>query len=117
MAQRLARVLCPRCAEEFTPDGELLEQVGFPLDGSRGPKLKRAAGCRFCSDTGYRGRVALTEVLVVTEEIERMIAARASTDDIRRVAMEQGLHTLRDDGMQKVAEGTTTIEEVLRVIA
>ena len=78
--------------------------------------LYRPVGCTACGKTGYKGRLAVHEVMTVTEEIERLVAEKASSDDIGRVAREQGMKTLREDGMQKVREGVTSIEEVLRVV-
>ncbi|MBT8197510.1 MAG: type II secretion system protein GspE, partial [Acidimicrobiia bacterium] len=69
-----------------------------------------------CSDTGYRGRVAINELMTVTEEIQRLTVERAASDDVKRVAIEQGMLTLRDDGLEKVKLGQTSLEEVLRVV-
>jgi len=73
-------------------------------------------GCRSCASTGYRGRIALHEVMPVSEEIERLAVERASAVQIGQVAREQGMLTLRDDGMAKVLAGVTTLEEILRVV-
>jgi type IV pilus assembly protein PilB len=73
-------------------------------------------GCSACSKTGYRGRVALAEVMAVTEEIERMTVERATAVDIARVAIEQGMQSLRLDGMEKARQGVTSVEEVMRVV-
>lgn len=82
-----------------------------------GPTLWRPVGCSACSGTGYRGRIALHEVMVVTEEIERLAVARASSTEIARVARSQGMRTLREDGWQKALMGLTSVEEILRVVA
>ena len=82
-----------------------------------GPTLWRPVGCSACSGTGYRGRIALHEVMVVTEEIERLAVARASSTEIARVARSQGMRTLREDGWQKALLGLTSVEEILRVVA
>jgi len=117
LAQRLARKLCSKCREEYTPEREALVSARFPWqDGADLPTLFRAAGCSACSKTGYRGRLALHEVMPVTEEIERLTVERASAVEIGRVAREQGMQTLRDDGMAKVLAGVTTLEEILRVV-
>jgi type IV pilus assembly protein PilB len=117
LAQRLARRLCGKCREEYTPEREALVSARFPWeDGMDLPTLYRAAGCSACSKTGYRGRLALHEVMPVTEEIERLTVERASAVEIGRVAREQGMQTLRDDGMAKVLAGVTTLEEILRVV-
>jgi type IV pilus assembly protein PilB len=90
------------------------EQV---FQGGEAPTLYRAAGCSACSRTGYRGREALLEFLVVSEEIERTILEGGTVDAIHRVAVEQGMVTLRESGLRKALEGKTTLEEVLRVVA
>lgn len=79
--------------------------------------LYRAIGCAACSRTGYRGRLAVHEVMVMSEEISRMVVERYSSDDIKKTALSQGMLTLREDGLVKVAQGKTTLEELFRVIA
>lgn len=119
VAQRLVRILCPGCKKEYTiKRDDLLKSVpDFPLeDGEQILKLYRAKGCISCSGTGYRGRKGVYEFLRVTESIQSLILKRASTHDIRNRAVEEGMTTLRADGLKKVREGLTTIEEVLRVI-
>ena len=118
LAQRLCRALCERCRAPYEPDPAELRQVGFPWaeDGPL-PRLHRPVGCIACAQTGYRGRLALHEVMTVTEEIERLAVARASTDEIGRAARQQGMATLREDGWLKVSQGLTSIEEILRVVA
>lgn len=117
LAQRLCRSLCERCKEAYQPEAEELERVGFTWDGSSLPTLFRPVGCSACSQTGYRGRMALHEVMDVSEEVSRLAVARASTDEISRVAREQGMTTLKADGWGKVLAGRTSIEEILRVVA
>jgi type IV pilus assembly protein PilB len=118
LAQRLCRSLCMRCRAAYRPEPAELQRVGFPWEeGEEPPLLYRAVGCSACSQTGYRGRMALHEVMTVTEEVSRLAVARASTDEIARTAREQGMTTLKVDGWQKVAQGRTSIEEVLRVVA
>jgi type IV pilus assembly protein PilB len=117
LAQRLARRVCQKCAEMVEPEAEVLKAAGFDDEVVEArPPIPRAVGCSSCSQTGYRGRLALHEVMTVTEEIERMAVARASSEDIGRVAVEQGMRPLRDDGLAKVLLGRTTIEEVGRVV-
>jgi type IV pilus assembly protein PilB len=117
LAQRLARRLCTKCREPYVPEPDVLQAARFPWqDGMELPTLYRAAGCSTCSKTGYRGRLALQEVMPVSEEIERLAVERASAVAIGQVAREQGMRTLRDDGMLKVLEGVTTLEEILRVV-
>jgi type IV pilus assembly protein PilB len=119
LAQRLARRLCPKCKEPFEPDAEDLERARFPWSPDEGPPpvLHRPVGCSACAKTGYKGRLALHEVMSVTEEIERLAVDRASGTEIGNVARAQGMTSLRDDGMAKVRAGLTSIEEVLRVVA
>jgi type IV pilus assembly protein PilB len=119
VAQRLARRLCERCRAPYPPERSFLEGVGFPLAALEavGGTLFGPVGCQACSGTGYRGRLALHEVMPVTEEIERLTVARASSADLGRVAREQGMLTLREDGWAKCLEGWTSVDEVLRVVA
>ncbi|GEL97147.1 GspE/PulE family protein [Cellulomonas terrae] len=118
VAQRLARKLCGKCKAPYTPTPEELAAARFPwLPGEPLPELMRPVGCVTCSKTGYRGRLALHEVMRVTEEIERHAVAHSSSADIAATAVKQGMIPLRDDGWQKVALGHTSIEEILRVVA
>ncbi len=118
VAQRLARRLCERCREPYTPDPAQLSalRLGF-APGEEPTPLYRAGGCASCSNTGYRGRLALHEVMTVSEEIERLAVARASSAEIAKTAVEQGMITLRQDGWAKVRSGLTSIEEIMRVVA
>jgi type IV pilus assembly protein PilB len=115
VAQRLARRLCTKCRRPFDGDAETLRQVGMPEEMIADAAVHTAVGCANCSNTGYRGRVALHEVMTVTDEIEQRLVGRATGADLRELALEQGMVALRDDGWVKVADGITTIEEVLRV--
>ena len=116
VAQRLCRALCPRCKQAFEPDPEELHAMNFTMpEGHSGP-LYKPGGCTSCGGTGYKGRMALHEVMDVGEDIERLAVRRSPTEDIARVAREQGMSELRDDGWAKVLSGKTTIEEVLRVV-
>jgi type IV pilus assembly protein PilB len=117
LAQRLARRLCPKCKESYTPTPEFLVASRFPWqDGEPMPELFRPVGCSACAKTGYKGRLALHEVMVVSEEIERLAVEKASATVIETVAKEQGMKTLRDDGLAKVLAGVTSLEEILRVV-
>jgi type IV pilus assembly protein PilB len=118
LAQRLARRLCVKCKREYQPTPVELEQSRFPwVPGEDLPTLWRAAGCTACSKTGYKGRLALHELMLVGEEIERLAVSRASGTDIGKVARAQGMATLRDDGWAKVRQGITSVEEILRVVS
>ncbi|MBU1227797.1 MAG: Flp pilus assembly complex ATPase component TadA [Actinobacteria bacterium] len=115
VAQRLARKICSRCRQPREATPQMTQQMGF--DPDEGPiTVYDAVGCKVCSDTGYRGRLCINEILLVSEEIQRMAVERRPSDEIARVAVEQGMITLRRDGMEKVRLGMTTLEEVLRVV-
>jgi type IV pilus assembly protein PilB len=117
VAQRLARKLCEKCREPYAPTEEELRVAGFPFDeGEELPKLYRAVGCTNCGGTGYKGRMAIHEVMTVTEEIERLTVENAPSESLARVAQDQGMKTLKDDGMEKVRQGATSLEEILRVV-
>ncbi len=117
VAQRLARRLCGRCRQAYEPTEVELLGARFPwLSGEDVPQLYRPVGCVACSRTGYRGRIALHEVMQVTEEIERHATAGSSSAEIARTAREQGMVSLRDDGWRKVVMGLTSVEEILRVV-
>ncbi len=122
LAQRLIRVLCPRCKEavEYTyrEIRESIEDFPIPEGKTLDDKCKiyQPKGCIACSNTGYKGRQGVFEFLQVTNEIKELILKRSSVQDIKELAMAQGMHTLRQEGIDKVLEGTTSIEEVLRVL-
>lgn len=115
-AQRLARRLCSHCKEPYQPSMDALKRVGFPVGGESVPTLYKAKGCPKCNGTGYRGRVGIYEVMLVTEEIKKLAVKRAPADELKRCAMSEGMHTLRRDGFEKVRLGTTSVEEILRVV-
>ncbi len=118
VAQRLARRLCNHCKKAVEHDAEYFENLRFSFDADqRLPIIYQPAGCANCSNTGYRGRIAIHEVMMVTEEIERLTVARSSSAEIGRMARQQGMITLREDGWEKVKMGLTSVEEILRVVA
>jgi type IV pilus assembly protein PilB len=117
LAQRLCRSLCERCRQAYEPTALELLTIGYPwTEDLPVPILYRPKGCTACGGTGYHGRLALHEVMTVTEEIERLAVARAATEEIGRTAQSQGMASLRDDGWLKVGQGRTSIEEILRVV-
>jgi type IV pilus assembly protein PilB len=116
LAQRLARKLCDRCKAPQEVSKDVARQVGIAHSYGRS-MVYGPVGCKMCSGTGYAGRIALIEVMLVTEEIQRMAVEHRSSNDIKAVAIEQGMVTLRADGMEKVKLGLTSLEEVLRVVA
>jgi len=119
LTQRLARILCAQCKEPYDASEKDFFSAGYrdtdieDLDTS---VLYRAVGCRSCSHTGYFGRAVLAEVMTMTEEINRMIIEQESIVNIERAAVEQGMRSLRRDGLLKALSGETTLEEVLRVV-
>ncbi|GIG29136.1 GspE/PulE family protein [Cellulomonas marina] len=118
VAQRLARRLCERCKVPYEPTEAELDGARFPwLPGEPVPLLHRPVGCPACSRTGYRGRIALHEVMTVSERIELLAVARASSAEITAAAMAEGMRPLREDGWEKVVRGLTSLEEILRVVA
>ncbi len=114
VAQRLVRKLCDRCKQPDARQPEQFAAMGFDV----GPTTEvfQPVGCTHCSKTGYRGRIAIHEVMSVTEEIERLTVARESTAEIARVAASQGMRSLRQDAWHKASMGLTSIDEVVRVI-
>jgi type IV pilus assembly protein PilB len=120
VAQRLARKLCEKCRESYRPTMAELQSAGWDLElfeGEEQPELFRPVGCSSCGKTGYFGRFALHEVLTVTEEIERLIVEREHSEDIKKMAMAQGMLTLRQAGLIQARRGKTSLEEILRVVA
>ena len=116
LAQRLSRRLCEWCKEAYEPHEKELLGAHWPFESFGAPeRFWRAVGCRSCAQTGYRGRLAINEVMPVTEEIERLTVRHAAASEIKKVAIAEGMVTLRDDGLRKTAEGLTSLEEVLRV--
>ncbi|MCU1484919.1 MAG: type secretion system protein (GspE) [Actinomycetia bacterium] len=118
VAQRLIRRLCERCKTAYFPTRADLTALGWDLDDESVPdELFQPVGCGACSRTGYQGRFALHEVMMVTEELKALVAERAHPEDIRKVAIAQGMGTLRQTGMTHVRNGLTSVEELLRVVA
>jgi general secretion pathway protein E len=116
MAQRLVRRVCPSCREPYQPTREELEELGITPQRMLGKSIyKPGAGCVPCKRTGYRGRTGIHELLVVDDEMRTLVMKSADAATIRRAATARGMSTLREDGADKVVEGLTTIEEILRV--
>ena len=115
VAQRLVRRLCPACKKPRAVDHAFLEKVGFPMELLADGTIYEPVGCEECRGTGFRGRTGVYELIVINDNIRPLIIARASANDIKAAALRDGMHTLRDDGWDKVLKGVTTIEEVLRV--
>ncbi len=111
VAQRLVRQICPKCKEEHSPTPNALRDLG--MDSAA--KFFRGKGCPACKNTGFLGRIGIFEVLVLNETIRKMVEERNSADAIKKKAIELGMKTLREDGLEKAKQGLTTIEEILRV--
>jgi type IV pilus assembly protein PilB len=114
LAQRLARRICSECKEQIKVHPQLLIDLGVPPDEAKSFPVYKGKGCPICSNTGYKGRLGLYEVMPMREEIKELILGRASASEIKKEALRLGMKTLRQSGIHKVKEGVTTIEEVLR---
>lgn len=115
MAQRLVRTICPHCKTEQKAEKDYLKRIGFPEDEIETARFWRGAGCEECRQFGYQGRKGIYELLIVNESLRPLILGRAAASTIAARAIENGMRTLRTDGWNKVKNGETTIEEVLRV--
>jgi type IV pilus assembly protein PilB len=115
VAQRLVRKLCPRCKELYEPSEMEMLELGIDPSEKRGVQFAKAVGCSSCNDTGYKGRIAVYEVMGVTEELIGAIMHGKTTRDLQKIAVEQGMLTLRDSGVRKVLGHTTTASEVIKV--
>jgi len=115
LAQRLVRRVCPACAQPCDVPEDSLRALGLTPDKVTDARFSRGAGCSDCMNTGYRGRIGVFELLVVDADVRSQAMQRRGADEIKRLAIEHGLETLRMDGARKVARGITTTEEVLRV--
>ncbi len=113
VAQRLVRVLCDNCKEEYKPTPELIAELQLPKD--KDYTFYKAVGCRHCSGIGYKGRIGIYEIMIMDEALRKLTVAKASSDEIMKEARKEGLITLREDGLLKAISGITSIEEVLRV--
>ncbi|HNR36467.1 MAG TPA: ATPase, T2SS/T4P/T4SS family [Candidatus Hydrogenedentes bacterium] len=115
IAQRLVRCVCTQCAEPYTPDPAALREFGVSPKGIETATFRRGRGCDACRHTGYRGRIAIYEILTFTPTIKEMTYHRSPSTEIKRKGREQGMRTLRESGWQQVCLGRTTLEEVMRV--
>jgi len=114
-AQRLLRRLCEACKSPYTPEPALAEHLGLSTAASRQARLYRPVGCALCNGTGYRGRTAIMETLVMDDRLRRIVIERGDASAVQRAALESGMQTLYADGLEKALAGLTSIEEVLRV--
>jgi len=115
VAQRLVRVLCPQCRQPYLPDRQSLGNIGISPEMVEGNTLYRKGGCAACMNTGYHGRTAIMEIMIMEETLKQMILETSDSNQIHQEAVECGMLPLLQDGARKVLEGSTTIEEVLRV--
>jgi general secretion pathway protein E/type IV pilus assembly protein PilB len=114
IAQRLVRTICPDCVEVVDYPRDYLAEIGVPVK-ELGTRFRRGAGCDQCRQTGYQGRAAIYEVCVITEPLRKLIMHRRDGSELKQCAIAEGMETLRQDGWRRVAQGSTTIEEVVRV--
>jgi type IV pilus assembly protein PilB len=114
LAQRLVRRVCVQCRTPYTPAPEMLKQLGVSADSIGDRQFFYGKGCPVCSQSGYRGRLGIYEWLRMTEAVRDMVGQRASTLTIRQKAIEQGMRTLRDDGLRSIFDGHTSIEEIVK---
>jgi type IV pilus assembly protein PilB len=115
MAQRLARVVCPKCREPRELPASVLVDLGVAEEQAQPITAYHGIGCQHCAATGFRGRTALYEVMSMTEALRELILSGGSASDLKRQAMADGMKTLRQSGVEKICEGLTTVEEVMRV--
>jgi general secretion pathway protein E len=115
IAQRLVRVLCPHCKEVYTPDEETLANLCLDPSVLMDNTFYSKKGCNLCMQTGFRGRTAIFEIMVVDDNVKRLVLKTSDANQINELAVKQGMITLQQDGIQKVMAGITTAEEVLRV--
>lgn len=116
IAQRLVRVICPRCKEEYQPPSSAVSRLGFDVHEGRTVTFYRGAGCPHCAGKGYRGRIGVYELMMMDDEIRELTLRKSSSMEIKEAAVRHGMTTLKDDVMEKIVVGVTTLEEALRVI-
>ena len=114
IAQRLVRAICPNCKEAYTPEDKEIEKIGLSRDETQGKIFYRGRGCEECAHIGFRGRTAIFEILVMNDRLREITAKKAATKDIREEAVKGGMRLLRQSGLEKIFQGITTIDEVVR---
>jgi len=115
LAQRLVRVICPECKESYTPPVEAFRRLNLAMD-LESVTFYRGRGCERCRHSGYRGRIGVFELMLISDHLRELILRKAPTHELRQAGLEAGMMTLRQDAMQKILEGITTMEEALRVV-
>jgi type IV pilus assembly protein PilB len=116
LAQRLVRVICAKCREAYTPPLDALKRLGVDLEHAEDVHLFRGRGCEACRKSGYKGRIGVFELMVMNDRLRSLAVSGAPTEQLRDAAIEDGMRTLKQDAIQKVLEGVTTFEEMLRVV-
>lgn len=114
IAQRLVRTICQNCKEPYQPDREGLQKIGLRPEEARRRVFYRGKGCHLCGGIGYKGRTGIFELLICNDNIRTLIMKRATAEEIRDEARKQGMRMIREDGLEKIYQGITTIEEVIR---
>ncbi|MFH1824907.1 MAG: type IV-A pilus assembly ATPase PilB [Candidatus Firestonebacteria bacterium] len=115
IAQRLIRKICPKCKESYEVSAEILEDLNIKPKEEEKIIFYKGMGCQYCANTGYKGRAAIYEIMTLNDELRKVILKRATATDIKKIAIESGMVTLREAGIRKVKVGVTSIEELLRV--
>jgi type IV pilus assembly protein PilB len=115
LAQRLVRVVCAKCKQPYTPPESVLEAAGVSAEAARKATFMKGRGCTHCQKSGYRGRLGIFEMMLMSSKVRELSFEGAATQHIRKAAIERGMVTLYDDGIQKAMRGITTLEEVVRV--
>ena len=113
ISQRLVRMLCQQCREEYTPKEEKLTKLGVSKEEMKDVKFYKSKGCPVCNNIGFVGRIGLFEIMILNEELRELIGDKATTSKIRNAAVKHGMGSLRDDGIDKIKKGITTIEEII----
>jgi type IV pilus assembly protein PilB len=114
LAQRLVRTICNQCKVSYQPGAEVLMELGLRAEDLQGKRFAYGKGCPTCHGSGFKGRTAIFEILVMTEPIRQMVLKGASSDAIREQARREGMRTLRESGLLAIFDGITTVEEVVR---
>ena len=114
LAQRLVRRICTKCREETKVNADLLFELGMTREEVEGRKFFKGSGCDQCNNTGYKGRIALFELMILNDRIREMVMGNASTDELRDEATRNGMIPLREFGMKLANDGITTLDEVIR---
>ena len=114
-AQRLARKICKDCAVPFEVPVAAYVEAGMTEEDARNVRSMKGAGCKTCANTGYKGRIALYEIMPMSDELRELVLAGASSTEIKREAIRLGMDSLRMSGLKKILEGTSTLEEIGRV--